>query len=124
MQSIEKGIANLENSSRRLSDAPPVYGEDMGVTRDGGNPQQRRVPKQEIQPSNTLLQLFILQGIIPDPFEPVVKGTRHQVLVMLGHLVPLERGNWGTEGSVQGLYHVEDRDPILRSLGLYSDIPR
>lgn len=39
IQSMEKGIVHLVNSSRRLSGAAPVQGKDTGLARDGGDPQ-------------------------------------------------------------------------------------
>ena len=120
----QKGIIHLINSSKRSGGTPPVQDENTGLVRDGGNPQQLGVPKQEIQPPDTLVELFLSQGMIPNPTQPAVERGRHRVLCMRGQAVPLGLGNGDAEDSVQGLQHVEDRDHVIGRHSLYASGPR
>ena len=124
MQSMVKGMMWYDPFRQRSSGAPPVQGKDPGFTRDGRNPQQDRIPEQEIQPPNTPPELFLSQGMVSNPIQPAVKGTRHRTLCMRRQGVPLGLGNGGAEGGMKGLKHVEDRDHAARSLSLYGSRPR
>ena len=62
--------------------------------------------------------------MIPNATEPAVERGRHRVLRVRGKGVPFGLGNRGTEDSVQGLQHVEDRDRITGHRGLHTSGPR
>lgn len=62
--------------------------------------------------------------MITNPTEPVVECGRHGVLGVRRQTVPLGLGNGDTEGSVQGLQHVEDRDHVIGRRSLYVSGPR
>ena len=112
------------NSSKDSSGTPPVQGEDTELIRDRRNPQQLGVSKQEIQPPDTLVELFLSQRMVPNPAEPVVERGRHRVLRVRGQAVPLGLGNGDAEDGVQCLQHIEDRDHITRHCSLYASGPR
>lgn len=117
----QKGIVQFVEMS---SGTPPVQGEDTGFVRDGGNPQQLGVPKQEIQPPDTLLELFLSQRTISNPTEPTIERGGYRVLRVRGQAVPLGLGNGDTESSVQGLQHVKNCDHVIGRWGLYASGPR